>query len=135
MVDLRFVYSKNWREAGHDLPRKILDWRQVAKLKSTYTDALPGHVNPNDASRAHRLCAGRGNDDGTLVVVRAEPPEHSRSATRKAARSARPLSPAAGNKLVSADYSQIELRLMAEIAQCPPPEARRSQRRPSTFTP
>src|SRR5262249_21656694 len=33
-------------EQGHELPRKILDWRQVSKLRSTYTDALPGHVNP-----------------------------------------------------------------------------------------
>src|SRR4029079_15267867 len=34
-------------EQGHDFPRKILEWRQVSKLKSTYTDALPTYVNPD----------------------------------------------------------------------------------------
>src|SRR5262249_59345277 len=34
-------------EQGHPLPQKILDWRQVSKLRSTYTDALPGYVNPD----------------------------------------------------------------------------------------
>ena len=38
-------------EQGHELPQKILDWRQVSKLRSTYTDALPAYVNP----RPHRV--------------------------------------------------------------------------------
>src|SRR5215467_11664859 len=55
-------------EQGHALPRKILDWRQVSKLKSTYTDALPGYVN----AQTHRVHA-----DGPALLLRAEPAEYS----------------------------------------------------------
>ena len=60
---------------GHELPRSIVDWRQLTKLKSTYTDALPGYINPADGARAHLLCAGRDHDRAALLV-RAEPAEH-----------------------------------------------------------
>ena len=102
-------------EQGHALPRKILDWRQVTKLKSTYTDALPGYVNPTTQrvhttlrARRRRRPAGSRRPSPTCRT--------SRSAPRKAARSARAFIADAGHKLVSADYSQIELRLLAEIA-------------------
>ena len=63
-------------EQGHKLPQKILDWRQVSKLKSTYTDALPGFRQSDHASRPHQLCA-RLDHDRAAVVVRSEPAEHS----------------------------------------------------------
>ena len=62
-------------EEGNDLPRMILDWRQLSKLKSTYTDALPAYVNPTHAPRPHLLRAGR-HHHGAAVLVRAEPAEH-----------------------------------------------------------
>ena len=62
-------------EEGHELPRKILDWRQLSKLKSTYTDALPSYVNPT-THRVHTSFAHGLDDDGAAVVVGAEPAEH-----------------------------------------------------------
>ena len=62
-------------EQGHALPRKILDWRQVSKLRSTYTEALPNLRQPDDAPRAHLLRARR-HLDRPAVVVRAEFAEH-----------------------------------------------------------
>ena len=107
-------------EAGaSSCARKILEWRQVSKLKSTYTDALPGYVNPDDRTRAHDLRARRDDRPGRLVLLGAQPAEHPDPHARKGARSARPSSPTPGHKLVSADYSQIELRLLAEIADVP----------------
>src|SRR5439155_6705990 len=52
-------------EQGHELPRKILDWRQVSKLRSTYTDALPGYVNP-DTHRVHTSYALASTTTGRL---------------------------------------------------------------------
>ena len=63
-------------EQGHALPRKILDWRQVSKLKSTYTDALPGYVDPA-THRVHTSYALAATADRAAVLVRAEPAEHS----------------------------------------------------------
>ena len=62
-------------EQGHELPQKILDWRQVSKLRSTYTDALPHLRQSADASRPHQLRAGRDLDRPPLLI-RAEPAEH-----------------------------------------------------------
>ncbi len=62
-------------EQGHELPRKILDWRQVSKLRSTYTEALPTYVNPT-THRVH-TCLRAGLDlDRAAVVVGAEFAEH-----------------------------------------------------------
>ena len=61
---------------GHLLPARILEWRQLAKLKSTYTDALPGFVNPATEARAYVLRAGR-DDDRAALVVRSQSAEHS----------------------------------------------------------
>ena len=61
---------------GHQLPARILEWRQISKLKSTYADALPSFVNPDDGPGAHGLCA-RLDDDRTPVVIGAQPAEYS----------------------------------------------------------
>src|SRR6202000_3501232 len=52
-------------EQGHELPRKILEWRQVSKLKSTYTDALPTYVNPQ-THRVHTTYALAATTTGRL---------------------------------------------------------------------
>jgi DNA polymerase-1 len=104
-------------EQGHEFPRKILEWRQVSKLKSTYTDALPTYVNPQ-THRVHTTYALAATTTGRLssnepnlqnIPVRTEDGRKIRRA----------FVATAGHKLVSADYSQIELRLLAEIADVP----------------
>jgi DNA polymerase-1 len=105
-------------EQGHKLPQMILNWRQVSKLKSTYTDALPGFVNPT-THRVHTNYALASTTTGRLsssdpnlqnIPVRTEDGRKIRRA----------FIAAPGTKLVSADYSQIELRLLAEIAGIEP---------------
>jgi DNA polymerase-1 len=104
-------------EEGHALPQKILAWRQVAKLRSTYTDALPGFVNPT-TGRVHTCYALAATTTGRLSS--SEPNlQNIPVRTEEGRKIRRAFVAAPGHKLVSADYSQIELRLLAEIADIP----------------
>jgi len=103
--------------AGHELPKKILEWRQLSKLKSTYTDTLQTHMDPR-TERVHTSFALAATTTGRLsssdpnlqnIPIRTEVGRKIRAA----------FVAAPGQKIISADYSQIELRLLAHIADIP----------------
>jgi DNA polymerase-1 len=102
---------------GIELARRVLDWRQLSKLRSTYTDALPNYINP-ETKRVHTSYSLAATSTGRLastdpnlqnIPVRTEEGRKIRSAF---------IAPE-GSKLVSADYSQIELRVVAHVADIP----------------
>jgi DNA polymerase-1 len=104
-------------EQGHELPQKILDWRQVSKLRSTYTEALPNYVNPR-THRVHTSYALAATSTGRLSS--SEPNlQNIPIRTEDGRKIRRAFVAAPGHKLVSADYSQIELRLLSEVAEVP----------------
>ncbi|HWM30343.1 MAG TPA: DNA polymerase I [Methyloceanibacter sp.] len=102
---------------GHDLPRKVLDWRLLAKLKSTYTDALPAYIHP-ETGRVHTSYQLASTTTGRLAST--EPNLQNIPVRTAEGRSIRKAFVAEkGKKLISADYSQIELRVLAHMADTP----------------
>ncbi len=99
---------------GHEFPKLILDWRQVSKLKNTYSDALPEHLNPN-TKRVHTSFLLAATTTGRLassdpnlqnIPIKSEDGKDIRKAfTAKKE-----------HLLISADYNQIEMRILADLA-------------------
>ena len=104
-------------DQGHQLPERILEWRQLQKLKSTYTDALAAQINPA-TGRVHTsfamAIAATGRLSSTDPNLQNIPIRTEEGARIRHAFVAEP-----GHVLVSADYSQIELRLLAHVADIP----------------
>ncbi len=99
---------------GHALPARVLDWRQLAKLKSTYTDALIGQINPA-TGRVHTSYHQAGASTGRLAS--SDPNlQNIPVRTEEGRKIRRAFVAEKGMTLLSADYSQIELRLLAHIA-------------------
>ena len=108
---------ENLAAQGAPVARMVLDWRQVAKLKSTYTDALQAAINP-DTGRVHTSYSLVGAQTGRLSST--DPNLQNipiRTAIGRQIREA--FVPEEGNVLLAADYSQIELRLAAHMADVP----------------
>ena len=101
----------------HELPARVLDWRALAKLKSTYTDALPEHVDP-DTGRVHTSYLQTGANTGRLAST--EPNLQNIPVRTEDGRRIREAFVAEkGSVFVSLDYSQIELRILAHVADIP----------------
>jgi DNA polymerase-1 len=99
---------------GHKFPNLVLEWRQVSKLKNTYTDALQEHINPK-TKRVHTSFLLAATNTGRLassnpnlqnIPIKSEEGREIRKA----------FVAEKGNILVSADYNQIEMRILADMA-------------------
>ncbi len=103
---------------GHELPARVLDWRQLAKLKSTYADALIEQINP-ETGRVHTSYAMAAASTGRLAST--DPNlQNIPVRTAEGRKIRRAFVAEDGCKLLSADYSQIELRLAAHVADVEP---------------
>lgn len=101
-------------DAGHPIAERLLDWRQLAKLKSTYADALRKEINPR-TGRVHTSFSMAVTNTGRLSS--SEPNLQNIPIRTEEGRKIRQAFVAApGHRLLSVDYSQIELRLAAEMA-------------------
>ena len=112
------VVLQTLAEQGHELPARIIDWRQLSKLRSTYTEALAEAINP-ETGRVHTTYAQAVASTGRLSST--EPNlQNIPIRTEEGAAIRRAFVAAPGHVLVSCDYSQIELRLMAHVADIGP---------------
>jgi len=99
---------------GHDLPKLVLDWRQISKLKNTYSDSLPEHLNSN-TNRVHTSFLLAATSTGRLAS--SDPNLQNIPIKTEDGRDIRKAFISEKNKkLISADYNQIEMRILADLA-------------------
>ena len=99
---------------GHKLPRLVLDWRQISKLKNTYTDTLPEHINKK-TNRVHTSFLLAATTTGRLAS--SDPNLQNIPIKSKEGREIRKAFIAEKNhSLISADYNQVEMRILADLA-------------------
>ena len=99
---------------GHELPKLVLDWRQLSKLKNTYSDALPEHLNPK-TNRVHTSFLLAATSTGRLAS--SDPNLQNIPIKTDDGRDIRKAFISEKNKkLISADYNQIEMRILADLA-------------------